>query len=44
VAAGTVDPTAVVTQDEPLPAGIEAYEEFDKRRPGWMKVELTPDS
>ena len=44
VAAGTVDPTEVVTQDEPLPAGIEAYEEFDKRRPGWMKVELTPDS
>lgn len=42
VAAGQVDPTEVVTQTEPLPAGIEAFEEFDKRQPGWIKVELDP--
>ena len=42
VAAGTVDPTEVVTQKEPLPAGIEAFEAFDKRQPGWIKVELEP--
>ena len=44
VAAGTVDPTEIVTQDEPLPAGLEAFEEFDKRQPGWIKVELEPDA
>lgn len=43
VASGTVDPTDIVTQDEPLAAGLEAYEEFDKRQPGWIKVELEPE-
>lgn len=43
VASGTVDPTAVITQDEPLQAGMEAFKEFDKRQPGWMKVELEPE-
>jgi threonine dehydrogenase-like Zn-dependent dehydrogenase len=44
VAAGAVAPTEIVTQDEPIKAGIEAYEEFDKRQPGWIKVELEPGS
>lgn len=30
---------AVITQDEPLQAGMEAFKKFDKRQPGWMKVE-----
>lgn len=37
---GTVDPTAIITQQEELEAVIDAYKAFDLRRPGWLKVEL----
>lgn len=40
VATGTLDPTSVITQQEPVVSAIDAYMEFDQRRPGWMKVEL----
>ena len=39
---GTVDPTAVLTKQEPVRSAIDAYKEFDRRRPGWIKVELVP--
>lgn len=41
-----VNPAAVITQHEPLRSAIEAYEAFDLRTPGWIKVELrsTQDS
>ena len=39
VASG-VDPTTVWTQQETIPSAIAAYEEFDKRSPGWTKVTL----
>lgn len=40
IAAGNADPTTVWTQQETVPTAIAAYEEFDKRSPGWTKVTL----
>lgn len=37
---GTVDPLAILTQREPLTSAVEAYRSFDRRQPGWVKVEL----
>jgi len=42
VRAGVVDPQSVLTQLEGVPTAVEAYEAFDERRPGWLKVELEP--
>lgn len=39
---GTIDPSTVLTQQEPLSDVIAAYEAFDRREPGWIKVELRP--
>ncbi|HEY6989903.1 MAG TPA: zinc-dependent alcohol dehydrogenase [Bryobacteraceae bacterium] len=39
---GTVDPQTILTQIEPIMDVIEAYKAFDKRQPGWIKVELKP--
>ena len=39
---GTVDPTQVLSHVEPMSDVIEAYKQFDLRRPGWIKVELKP--
>jgi threonine dehydrogenase-like Zn-dependent dehydrogenase len=36
-----VDPTEILTRRESLTFAIEAYEAFDERELGWMKVELT---
>ncbi len=41
---GTIDPATVLTQREPVTDAISAYEAFDKRRAGWIKVELEPQS
>lgn len=40
--AGVVDPSALVTQIADTHDAIEAYEQFDQRRPGWLKVALDP--
>ncbi|MGH9866537.1 MAG: zinc-dependent alcohol dehydrogenase [Candidatus Polarisedimenticolia bacterium] len=40
VRSGTVDPARVLTQTEPLSSAIEAYEAFDRRQEGWIKVEI----
>jgi threonine dehydrogenase-like Zn-dependent dehydrogenase len=40
----TVDPLSVLTQTEPIMDAIEAYKAFDKRQPGWIKVELKPQA
>ena len=40
VRTGAIDPTQVLTKVEPLADVIEAYEAFDQRKPGWIKVEL----
>ncbi len=42
VRSGQVDPTSVLTEIEGLSSAIDAYEVFDQRRPGWLKVELEP--
>src|SRR5437868_4090955 len=42
VRSGILVPSAVLTQVEPMTSVIEAYEAFDKREPGWIKVKLEP--
>jgi threonine dehydrogenase-like Zn-dependent dehydrogenase len=42
VANGTVDPTRLITQEEPMSDIIDAYQEFDRREPGWLKVAVRP--
>lgn len=44
VATGALDPTDVLTHREPAIGAIEAYEAFDQRQPGWIKVELLPEA
>jgi threonine dehydrogenase-like Zn-dependent dehydrogenase len=39
---GTLDPSKILTQTEPLTSAIDAYKAFDTRKPGWIKVELQP--
>lgn len=41
VASGAVDPKTLPTKTEPLTSPIEAYQTFDERKLGWLKVELT---
>jgi threonine dehydrogenase-like Zn-dependent dehydrogenase len=40
VRTGAIDPTAIITRREGMESVIDAYKEFDLRRPGWLKVEL----
>lgn len=40
VVAKQVDPLQILTQQEPMDNILEAYEAFDKRQSGWLKVEL----
>jgi threonine dehydrogenase-like Zn-dependent dehydrogenase len=42
IQSGAIDPLRVLTQREPMTSAIAAYEAFDERRPGWIKVELRP--
>lgn len=42
VRARVIDPTAILTNVEPLSNVIEAYEAFDRREPGWLKIKLDP--
>jgi threonine dehydrogenase-like Zn-dependent dehydrogenase len=37
-----IQPTRVLTHAGPLVGAIEAYKNFDKREPGWIKVMLEP--
>ena len=36
------NPSSVLTNMEPLTSAIDAYKLFDRREPGWIKVELLP--
>ncbi len=38
---GRIDPRRVLTKVEPFHNAIAAYEAFDARKPGWVKVELS---
>ena len=42
VASGAVDPIQVLSHVEPMTNVLDAYKQFDLRRPGWVKVELVP--
>jgi threonine dehydrogenase-like Zn-dependent dehydrogenase len=42
VRSGAIDPAKVLTKIEPMQSAIQAYEAFDRREPGWIKVELKP--
>lgn len=42
VRAGAFDPSSVLTQETPIANAIEAYEHFDRREAGWVKVKLEP--
>ena len=42
VRSGAVDPAKILTKVEPLQSALDAYKAFDKREPGWIKVELKP--
>jgi threonine dehydrogenase-like Zn-dependent dehydrogenase len=42
VRSDAIDPTTLITQQEPMASAVEAYQEFDRRRPGWLKVTLEP--
>ncbi len=42
VRAGAIDPEAILSKVEPLTDVIDAYRQFDKRQPGWLKVMLDP--
>ncbi|MBL7498077.1 glutathione-dependent formaldehyde dehydrogenase [Frankia sp. CNm7] len=44
VESGVAHPEKVLTQHEPMRDVLAAYEEFDLRRPGWLKVALDPAS
>jgi threonine dehydrogenase-like Zn-dependent dehydrogenase len=39
---GAIDPTKILTHVGPLTGAIEAYQNFDRREPGWIKVMLEP--
>lgn len=42
VRSGTVDPTAILSHVKSMATAIDAYRNFDLRKPGWVKVELEP--
>jgi threonine dehydrogenase-like Zn-dependent dehydrogenase len=44
VRTGAVEQTEILTQVEPISDVIEAYQQFDKRTPGWVKVMLEPSA
>ncbi len=37
---GALEPTKILSQEAPLTGAIDAYEHFDRREEGWMKVAL----
>ncbi len=42
IAANEIDPKSILSHKKPLTDAIDAYKHFDRREPGWVKVELTP--
>lgn len=39
---GVILPEKILTKREPLVSAIDAFQSFDLRKSGWMKVELLP--
>lgn len=42
VRSNRMQPTSILTSTEPFGSVIDAYKAFDRREPGWVKVELVP--
>ncbi|MEA3251244.1 MAG: zinc-dependent alcohol dehydrogenase [Pseudomonadota bacterium] len=42
--AGKIDPARILTQHESMPDTLSAFEAFDRREEGWIKVALQPQS
>ncbi len=42
VRSGRIDPTRIITQEHGMHTAVDAYEAFDRRAEGWVKVELQP--
>lgn len=42
VRSGAIDPTEILTHAGSLVDALEAYRQFDRREPGWIKVMLDP--
>ncbi len=42
VQSGAVRPDRVLTQHAPMASIIDAYQHFDQREPGWLKVAVEP--
>lgn len=42
VRTGAIDPSRLLSQQEPMPDAVAAYKAFDRRLPSWIKVELEP--
>lgn len=40
VASGVIDPSGVLGRHEPISDAVQAYQIFDQREPGWIKVAL----
>ena len=44
VKSNVVDPAEILTHVGPLTGALDAYKEFDRRQPGWIKVRLEPEA
>jgi threonine dehydrogenase-like Zn-dependent dehydrogenase len=44
VSNGTADPALLLTGQQPMTDVLAAYQEFDRREPGWVKVALDPEA
>lgn len=44
VKSNVVDPAEILTHVGPLTGALEAYRQFDKREPGWIKVKLETEA
>jgi threonine dehydrogenase-like Zn-dependent dehydrogenase len=42
VRSGAINTRGIITQHQPLESALAAYQAFDLREPGWLKVELEP--
>lgn len=41
---GIIRPSQIISKQEPFGDIVECYKQFDQRKPGWLKVELFPNS
>jgi threonine dehydrogenase-like Zn-dependent dehydrogenase len=42
VRTGAIDPAEILSQEKPIASVIDAYQQFDRRETGWLKVAIQP--